>query len=93
MNNPMAVQWLRLCASTEAGSSSIPGRGTKIPEAAQQGKKKRKMNDFTDKETFEPRPEGSRGVTMKISGEKCSREKKQKVQRTLMRSTLGVLKK
>lgn len=51
------------------------------------------MNDLTDKETFEPRPEGSRGVTMKISGKKCSREKKQKVQRTLKRSTLGVLKK
>ena len=29
----LAVQWLRLCASTVAGMGSIPGQGTKIPRA------------------------------------------------------------
>ena len=29
----VAVQWLRLCASTAGGMGSIPGRGTKIPHA------------------------------------------------------------
>ena len=31
----LAVQWLRLQASTEGGAGSIPGRGTQIPHAAQ----------------------------------------------------------
>ena len=26
----LAIQWLRLCASTAGGEGSIPGRGTKI---------------------------------------------------------------
>ena len=33
------VQWLGLCASTAGGTSSIPGRGTKIPHAAGRGQK------------------------------------------------------
>ena len=31
----LAVQWLRLCASTAWGAGSIPGWGTKIPRAEQ----------------------------------------------------------
>ena len=31
----LAVQWLRLCTSSEGGTGSIPGRGTKIPRALQ----------------------------------------------------------
>ena len=27
------VKWLRLCASTAGGVGSIPGQGTKIPQA------------------------------------------------------------
>ena len=36
------VQWLGLCASTVGGRGSIPGRGTKILQAALHGQKKRK---------------------------------------------------
>ena len=31
------VQWLELCTSTAGGTGSIPGWGTKIPQAAQHG--------------------------------------------------------
>ena len=31
----LAVQWLRLCASTARGTDSIPGWGTKILHAVQ----------------------------------------------------------
>ena len=34
---PMAVQWLRLHASTEGGVGPIPGLATKIPYAAWSG--------------------------------------------------------
>ena len=30
----LAVQWLRLCASTAGGAGSIPGEETKIPHVA-----------------------------------------------------------
>ena len=36
----LAVQWLRLHASTAGGTGSIPVRGTKIPHAAQRGQKR-----------------------------------------------------
>ena len=35
----LAVQWLRLCASTAGGAGSIPGQGTTIPHAAWCGQK------------------------------------------------------
>ena len=38
----LAVQWLRLCASTAGGMGSIPGWGTKIPHAAQYGQKEKR---------------------------------------------------
>ena len=40
----LAVQWLRLCASTAGGAGLIPARGTKISHAAQRDQKKRKEN-------------------------------------------------
>ena len=30
----LAIQWLRLCASSAGGTGSIPGRGTRIPHAS-----------------------------------------------------------
>ena len=36
----LAVQWLRLCASTVGGMGSIPSWGTKIPHATRGQKKK-----------------------------------------------------
>ena len=37
------VQWLRLHASNAGGTDSIPGQGTKIPQAAQHGQKTLKI--------------------------------------------------
>ena len=37
----LAVQWLGICASTAGGSSSIPGRGTRIPHVMQCSQKLR----------------------------------------------------
>ena len=44
----MVVQWLRLRASTEGDTGSIPGRGTKILHATQCGQKFKKKNCFID---------------------------------------------
>ena len=46
VGNPPAVQWLGLCASTAGGRRSIPGWGTKIPQAVPHGvaRKKKKKN-------------------------------------------------
>ena len=38
----LAVQWLRLCISNEGDMGSVPGWGTKIPQAVRHGKKKKK---------------------------------------------------
>ena len=40
----LAVKWLRLCASNARDAGSIPGQGTKIPHATQQGQKINKNN-------------------------------------------------
>ena len=37
--NSLVVQWFRLCAFTAVGLGSIPGRGTKIPQATQRSQK------------------------------------------------------
>ena len=39
LGTSLAVQWLRLQASTEGDVGSIPGQGTKISSAAQQSQK------------------------------------------------------
>ena len=33
LGNSLVVQWLELCAFTAEGTSSIPGSGTKSPQA------------------------------------------------------------
>ena len=38
--NSLAVQWLALCALIAEGPGSIPGQGTKIPQASWCGQKK-----------------------------------------------------
>ena len=40
--NTLAVQWLGLQAFTAKGPGSIPGRGTKIPQAVWHSQKKNK---------------------------------------------------
>ena len=35
----LAAQWLKLCTSMAGGTDSIPGQGTKIPDAAWCGPK------------------------------------------------------
>ena len=37
LGNSLVVQWLGLSTSTAGTPGSIPGRGTKIPKAAQRG--------------------------------------------------------
>ena len=39
----LAVQWLRLHASTAGVTGSIPGQGTKIPQAVQKTKKRKEI--------------------------------------------------
>ena len=41
------VQWLGLCALTAEVLGSIPGQGTKIPQAMQHDRKKKKCMKFT----------------------------------------------
>ena len=42
LRTSLSVQWLGLCPFTAEGPGSIPGRGTKIPQALWYGKKKKK---------------------------------------------------
>ena len=51
------VQWLRLCISIARGRGSVPGQGTKIPQAAWRGQKnktnkKQKQNENTQNKTW-----------------------------------------
>ena len=54
--NFLAVQWLGLCAFTAKGPSSIPGHGTKIPQATWSGQKKININHstFSSSSSFQP---------------------------------------
>ena len=47
--NSLAVQWLGLCASTPGGTGSIPGRGTKIPQATRKTKIKERLKPEVQK--------------------------------------------
>ena len=42
VGNSLAVQWLGLPAFTAVGPGSIPGQGTKIPQAMRRGQKEKK---------------------------------------------------
>ena len=44
----LAVQWLRLRASTAGGVGTIPGQGTKIPHAAKTNKQTNKQTKTWD---------------------------------------------
>ena len=46
-NNSLAVKWLGLCALTVKGRGSIPGQGTKIPQAAQHIQERKKNADVS----------------------------------------------
>ena len=50
--NSLAVQWLGPCACTAGCTGSIPGQGTKIPHAVQQGQKTNKQTKNKTKKTF-----------------------------------------
>ena len=39
------IQWLGLCAFTAEGAGSIPGWGTKIPQALRHSQKKKSNSD------------------------------------------------
>ena len=41
LGNSLVVQWLGLSAFTAESLGSIPGRGTKIPQAVRHGKMKK----------------------------------------------------
>ena len=41
---PLAVQWLRFCASTAEGAGLIPSWGTKIPHAVHHSQKRKKIS-------------------------------------------------
>ena len=47
LGNSLVFQWLGLHAFTAEGPGSIPGQGTKIPQAVSRGQKKKKNPDFT----------------------------------------------
>ena len=42
----LAVQWLRLHTSIAGGTGSIPGQGTKIPQAGWRGQKNKQINKY-----------------------------------------------
>ena len=41
LGTSLAVQWLRLHVSNTVGTGSIPGQGTRIPQVAWHGQKKK----------------------------------------------------
>ena len=49
LGNSLAVQWLRLLASTAGGKGLIPGQETKIPQAMQHGQNVKKKKKKTQK--------------------------------------------
>ena len=58
--NSLVVQWLGLCTLTVEGPGSIPGRGSKIPQATRRSPKKKKKKSrkaFLDLDRARPSPE------------------------------------
>ena len=56
LNTHEGVPWQSsggLCASTAGGTGSIPGQGTKIPQAARPERKQNKMKQNKNKDTHE----------------------------------------
>ena len=48
--NSLVAQWLELRAFTAEGAGSIPGRGTKVPQATQCSQKTKNKKQKTKKE-------------------------------------------
>ena len=49
--NFWGIAWLGLCAFTAEGADSVPGRGAKIPQAAQRGQKKKEVINLLPRAT------------------------------------------
>ena len=49
LGNSLVVQWLRLHTFTAVGLGSIPGRGTKIPQAVLHGQTNKETLNITNK--------------------------------------------
>ena len=65
--NSLAVHWTRLLTFTAVGSGSIPGQGTKIPQAIQGGQKKKKF--LTQLE--DTRTRTGCELLLRIMGDRC----------------------
>ena len=63
LQTSLAVQWLRLRASTAGGTGSSPGQRTKIQHAAQCGKKKKKKKNQSPSPGWQRTWQG-KGLTM-----------------------------
>ena len=48
------VQWLRFCTLTAKGLGSIPGQGTKIPQAVWPKTRKKKKKDTINRVKSQP---------------------------------------
>ena len=69
LGNSLAVQWLGLLTFTAEGTGSIPGWGTKIPQAVRPGqhpppppKQKKQKQQKTNKKTPNDTPESNQGL-------------------------------
>ena len=49
LGNSLVVQWLGLHAFIAEGPGSIPGQGTKIPQAVSRGQKKKKSRFYPER--------------------------------------------
>ena len=67
--NSLAVQQLGLHAFTPEGSCSLPGQGTKIPQAAQHGQKQ--INQKTNQQTKQNKKTNKSNL---LSARYCSRQ-------------------
>ena len=54
IGNSLVLQWLGLCTFTAEGAGSIPGQGTKIPQAAVYQKKKKKTPNLINTRLVRP---------------------------------------
>ena len=64
--NSLVVQWLGLCALTAKGLGSIPGQGTKNPQATHGTAKKNPPKPQTDKKRNVPE-EGPQFLNIKLA--------------------------
>ena len=65
-SNYLAVKWLGLCALAVKGRGSIPGGGTKIPQAAQHGHKRKNNADVSEEHRTNLKANGQTWNNMSI---------------------------